>query len=134
MTTHKYRVLVFGKAGCPKCHVLNQRLDSLLKKDEWQSFEKIYCDVESEEGLVSFCKAECINPQRIPAFLITKFDDQEGKYIPIPNPTMGEQDKVCKDSKLFTYLGVQTDYTDRGRGVISPKMIKSILREAMNTA
>ena len=133
MNQKPFRVLVFGKAGCDKCKVLNQRLDSLLKKEEWNAFEKIYCDVESEEGLVSFCKAECINPQRIPAFMVTEYDKESGKYRPIPNPTMGKEDKVCKDSKLFTHLGIQTDYTDRGRGVISPKMIKSVLSEAQQS-
>ncbi|MFO7821103.1 MAG: hypothetical protein R6V56_03465 [Lentisphaeria bacterium] len=131
---NKFRVLVFGKAGCPKCKVLNQRLDSLLKKDEWKNFEKVYCDVESEEGMVSFCKSECVNPQRIPAFLITKLNSETGKFTPLPNPTMGKEDKVCKDSKLFTYLGIQTDYTDRGRGVISPKMIKSVFTQALEQA
>ncbi len=127
----KFRVLVFGKAGCVKCKVLNQRLDSLLQKKEWKEFEKIYCDVESEEGLVSFCKSECINPQRIPAFMITQFDAESGQFVPLPNTTMGKEDKVCKDSKLFTYLGLQTDYTDVGKGIISPKMIKSVFNEAL---
>ena len=130
----KFRVLVFGKAGCQKCKVLNQRLDNLLGKDEWKAFEKVYCDVESEEGLISFCKAECINPQRIPGFMITKYDKETGKYAPLPNPGMGTDDKVCKDSKLYTYLGLQTDYTDTGKGVISPKMIKAVLNEALQEA
>ena len=52
-----YRVEVFGKAGCDKCAVLNQRLDKLLGEETWQSFEKVYRDVLTEDGLVEFSEA-----------------------------------------------------------------------------
>ena len=65
----KYQIRVFGKQGCDKCHTLNQRLDKLLAKEEYGAFEKLYCDVETIDGLVAFAEAECINPARIPAML-----------------------------------------------------------------
>ena len=74
----KYRVVVFGKSGCPKCKVLNQRLDTLLDKPEWEQFEKVYHSLDTEDGLVSFCKAECINPQRIPAFYVAERRESGG--------------------------------------------------------
>ena len=125
-----FRVIVFGKAGCRKCKVLNSRLDSLLKKENWQDFGKRYVDVETEDGLVEFCKTECINPQRIPALVVEKRSDDTDGYRPVPNPRPGAPDEVCGDSKLYTILGLQTDYTDRGRGVLTPKMIRSVLTEA----
>jgi len=124
----KFIIKVFGKPGCDKCKVLNRRLDSLLGKDEWQDFSKIYCDVETEEGLVEFCNVECINPQRIPAMVVASSGDEEGHAL-MENPRKGEVDQVCKDSKLYTYLGLQTDYTTGG-GVLTPKMLKSVLDEA----
>ena len=127
----KYRVHVFGKKGCEKCTVLNQRLDKMLVKDEWEAFEKHYNDVETESGLVAFAEAECINPQRIPAMMIMQQNDETGEYEPVANPTPGAADPVFKKSKLYQYLGVQTDYTDVGRGVISPKMIKKCFQEAV---
>ena len=37
----KYQIKVFGKDGCDKCHVLNQRIDQLLSKgDDWSDFDK----------------------------------------------------------------------------------------------
>lgn len=125
----KYRVHVFGKQGCPKCTVLNQRLDKVLAKDEWDGFEKHYSDVETEAGMVAFAEAECINPQRIPAMMVMQFDEETGEYEPVPNPAPGKADAVFKKSKLYQYLGVQTDYTDGG--VISPKMITTCLEEAV---
>jgi len=125
----KYQIRVFGKQGCDKCHTLNQRLDKLLAKESFNSFEKLYCDVETIDGLVAFAEAECINPSRIPALLVTAWDDEAGEYIPVATAQPGAADPVCKKAKLYQYLGLQTDYSDVGKGVISPKMIQSILDE-----
>jgi len=126
----KFRVQVFGKSGCDKCAILNQRLDKLLAKDEWSAFEKFYTDVESEEGLIAFAEAECINPQRIPAMLLSRENEESGDFEPIPNSTIEQTDSICGKSKLYQHLGLQTDYSDTGRGVISPKMITACLAEA----
>jgi glutaredoxin len=126
----KYKITVYGKTGCDKCKVLNQRLDNLLEKDEWQDFEKSYLNIETEEGIVSFCKAECINPQRIPAFVVEEQHPEKQRYVPLRNPRPGQSDEVCKKTRLHHIMGLQTDYSDQGRGVISPKMIKRVLEEA----
>ena len=49
----------------------------------------------------------------------------------LPNPAAGSLDKLCGDSKLHQYLGLQTDYTEEGKGIITPKMIESILESAL---
>ncbi|WP_372808711.1 hypothetical protein [Pontiella sp.] len=126
----KYQIRVFGKEGCDKCHTLNQRLDKLLTKDEYADFNKLYCDVETAEGLVAFSEAECINPSRIPALLITKWDEEAGEYKPVGTKAPGAKDAVCKKSRLYQYVGLQTDYSEVGKGVISPKMIQAVLAEA----
>ena len=72
MTSASYRVLVFGKEGCDKCGLLNQRLDKILADEEFAGFEKVYHDLGTVEGLLAFCRAECINPQRIPAMLVAR--------------------------------------------------------------
>ncbi|NCC51243.1 MAG: hypothetical protein EOM20_08515 [Spartobacteria bacterium] len=125
----KYQVMVFGKSGCPKCKVLNQRLDKCLEQPGWEDFEKNYLNLETEEGLVHFCKVECINPQRIPAFFVAK-KTEEGAYKPVMAPQPGQTDPVCKKSRLHHVVGLQTDYSDAGRGVISPRMIESVLKDA----
>jgi len=125
-----FRVLVFGKVGCTKCTMLKKRLHTLLDKGEWQDFEQGYRDVETPDGLVDFCRAECINPNRIPALVVTRKDETTGQYRKLRNPSPGKPDKVCKTSKLYTYLGLQTDYGDVGRGTITPKMLTSVLAEA----
>jgi len=128
----KYQIRVFGKEGCDKCHTLNQRLDKLLAKDDYCDFEKLYCDVETIEGLVAFSEAECINPSRIPAMLITEWEEAEKEYIPVGNRQPGEEDKVCQKSRLYQYLGLQTDYSEIGKGLITPKMIRAILAETQD--
>lgn len=125
----KYQIQVFGKKGCDKCHTLNQRLDKLLAKDGYTAFEKLYCDVETIDGLVAFSEAECINPSRIPAMLVTKWNEEQGEYEPLSVTEPGAADPVCRKSRLYQYLGLQTDYSNTGKGVISPKMIQSILAE-----
>ena len=130
MMVNDYRILVFGKAGCDKCKMLNRRIDSLLAKDDWQDFEKAYCDLDSEPGLVSFCRAECINPSRIPAFQVMKRQKDTGEYLPLLNRCPGQTDETCKNSKLYTFLGLQSDYSAVGRGIISPKMIMAVMAEA----
>ena len=125
----KYQIQVFGKEGCDKCRTLNQRLDKLLEKSGYTAFEKIYCDLETIDGLVAFSEAECINPSRIPALLITAWNEAEGDYEPVAIPVPGTDDPVCGQAKLYHYLGLQTDYSETGKGVISPKMIQTVLDE-----
>ncbi len=86
--------------------------------------------METEEGLIAFAEAECINPQQIPALLVTRRDEDSGHYDPLSNPSPGEFDEVCKKSKLYQYLGLRTDYSGVGRGVISPKMLTTVFNEA----
>ena len=124
-----YQIKVFGKQGCDKCHTLNQRLDKLLKQEAYSSFDKLYCDVESIEGLVAFAEAECINPARIPAMLVTVWDEESKAYVPVSTQQPGAVDTVCKKAKLYQYLGLQTDYSSVGKGLITPKMIESVLAE-----
>ena len=124
----EYQVWVFGKQGCPKCKTLNKRVDALLAKKEWQGFEKVYWDVETEEGLVTFSKTECLNPQRIPGMVVAR-RTADGRYQPLLNPEPEKVDKVCKGARLYTYLGLQTDYTDKG--VITPRMVETVLAEAV---
>ena len=126
-----YRVLVFGKTGCAKCKALNKRLDTLLAQEEWQNVEKRYCDVETVDGLVAFCQAECINPNRVPALLITKRDPETGHYELMRNPHPGQRDDTCLDAKLYTYIGLQTDYSDVGKGLIRPQMLAAVFQEAL---
>ena len=125
----KKRIVVYGKTGCDKCKILNQRIDKLLTQPEWAGFEKQYVDVETEEGIVTFCEAECVNPQRIPAMVVMQ-PDASGEYQLVPNRTPGQADAVCGKSRLYQYLGLQTDYSAAGQGVITPKMITTILEEA----
>jgi len=124
-----YQISVFGKKGCDKCAVLKDRISKMLEKEELKDFSMKYWDVETEEGMVMFCQTECLNPQRIPAMLVMK-ENGSGDYEPIPNPKMGTKDEVCGKSRLYQYLGIQTDYSDEGKGVITPRMIKSVLDEA----
>ena len=62
--------------------------------------------------------------------VVMKKDPESGEYQTLPNPAPGEPDEVCKTSRLYTYLGLQTDYGKIGRGVISPKMVTAVLQQA----
>jgi len=124
-----YKIKVFGKEGCAKCKTLNQRLDKLLEEKEWSDFEKEYCDVETVDGLVAFASAECINPQRIPAMLVTRRQEETERYVPVLSRDPQPRCEVCGKSKLYQYVGLQTDYSDEGKGIISPKMITTVLEE-----
>ena len=125
----QYEIRIFGKDGCDKCDTLKGRIERMLKQDEWRDFDWSYFNVETEDGLVEFCEAECVNPQRIPALLVGA-RDENGAFCPIPVQKPAASDDVCGKSRLFQYLGLQTDYTAAGKGVLSPKMIKSVLEEA----
>lgn len=130
--TSTYQINVFGKAGCDKCHTLNQRLEKLLKKDEYAAFSKKYYDIETIDGLVAFSEAECINPSRIPAMLVTQWNTESKEYEPVSTKSPGAKDLLCNKAKLYQYLGLQTDYSSTGKGIISPKMIQSVLNETQS--
>ena len=102
----------------------------ILADEEFAGFEKVYHDLGTVEGLVAFSRGECINPQRIPAMLVAR--PGEGRDTPIPNPSPGKADDVCSTSRLYSYMGLQTDYAGKGGGAITPKMIQSILRQCAN--
>ncbi len=125
-----YQIHVFGKPACDKCHTLNGRLDDLLQEADWADFEKVYHDLETENGLVEFCEAECLNPQRVPGFYISKADSITGEHKPLPNPSPGAPDAPGGSSALYTWVGLQTDYTPAGRGILTPRLIEAVLRQA----
>lgn len=127
-------VHVFGKKSCAKCTMLNKRLDEILKKEPWAgSFIKVYNDLETEDGLLNFCLAQCLNPNRVPAMVVAQIK-KDGSADFLPNPSPNEPDPVCKKSRLYTCLGLQTDYSEEGKGIITPQMIQSILDIAMDVA
>ena len=116
-----HRVTVFGKSGCDKCKVLQKRLDDLLATPEWADFEKVYCDVETEEGLVA-------------AMVVARREGEAGPFVPVPPPAEDARDPAASRSLLWHCLGLQTDYSDAGRGVISPRTIEYVLRAARECA
>jgi hypothetical protein len=126
----KYRVQVFGKLGCNKCKALNRRVEKLLSSAEWADFDNVYTKLDTIDGLVEFCSAECINPSRIPAVMILKEDPESKEFRRIPESHPENWDKVFGKSRLYSYLGLQTDYSLSGRGVLTPKMLKALMEEA----
>jgi hypothetical protein len=100
----------------------------MLATAEWSDFVKEYQNLSTEDGLVAFSQAECINPQRIPAVVVAQHDPVRNRYVPIANPTPGRPDPVCQSTKLYSLLGVQTDYSD-GKGVLTPEMLASLMTE-----
>jgi hypothetical protein len=131
MIPKPYRIEVYGKPGCEKCSLLKKRLDGLLKTKEWQAFEKIYYNVESIDGLVAFTQVECLNPSRIPGFVITKWNNQIQGYEYIPQNAQDIEDNF-KRTLLHMWLGLQTDYSEIGKGTLPPKLIEDMLQRAKN--
>lgn len=122
-----FQIHVFGKQGCDKCKALNRRLDKLLSKENWNAFEKIYHDLGTIEGLVHFCHAEGINPQRIPAMTIAR-QVEDDRYEPMANPRPPAPDQT---RRLHNMLGLQTDYSAAGKGLLPPSEIESVLSDAL---
>ncbi len=120
------RIHVFGKENCEKCKILNRRIDRLVKK-KGELFNKVYHDVETVEGLVRFAQTECMNPQRIPGFLFGIWDSEQKQEYMIPQ----DSDANLSDcSILANYLGMQTDYSGPGKGVIPPEQIEYLFDKA----
>jgi len=115
-------VKVFGKPGCSKCTAALSRLHKLIESsDKYREFVVTYMNIRREEGLVALCRAEVINPQRIPAVVL--YTDSK-----CPLRYSGKLDfpQDAGDIQLKDLLGVQTDY-DRGNGVIPVPALKTLL-------
>ena len=117
---------VFGKQGCKKCEMLKRRLSALLEKPEYAGIEMRYHDVLSLDGIVDFCKADCLNPNRIPALLMSVERDGKERYL--PGPLHGRE--CYEESAVCGHLGMQTDYNNGG-GVIPPAAIQDVLERAL---
>ena len=126
----KFQIEVFGKPGCEKCTLLNKRLDQLLQDPEWEEFSKTYQNVETVDGLVAFAQTECMNPSRIPGFVVKAWNPRKERYTYLPQTLIDPIKPAAQRNLLSLYLGLETDYTDVGKGVLAPKLIKSILRAA----
>ena len=125
--TKQYRIKVYGKRGCNKCAILKSRLAKLLENEKWQDFEMMNYDILTEDGLVSFVKEEVLNPQRIPSFLIQK-RNENGDFENMIN-TEWKTNK--KEAEPFKFIGIETDYSSKGNGVITPKQIDTVLECAV---
>lgn len=111
---------IFGKTGCAKCAILQRRVDSLLQESPYKEhFTKEYHNVLTEEGLIVFCRAQCINPNKIPAMLVS---DESG-YLD------GGQSPAAPYT--YQYLGIQTDYSTKGKGLLPPELVREILDKAL---
>ena len=130
----RYRIHVFGKPGCEKCALLNKRIDGLLQEEGWQEFEKIYHDVDTVEGLVAFAQAECLNPSRIPSFLIAEKDPDTGRWRYLPRLFRDDQIALLGRTVLYTYQGLETDYSSAGKGLIPPNLIEQTMQLALQRA
>jgi hypothetical protein len=116
----KIKIHVFGKPDCPKCNMLNERIDGLLKRDEYSQFEKVYHDCMTEDGLVAFCLAQQLNPSKIPAFVLGNDDG----YI----EKIESDEVVLPPYKIFSKYGLQTDWRSDGlKGNIPLQLIKDEL-------
>jgi len=122
----RFQVAVFGKQGCEKCEALKKRLTGILQGKTYEKFEFFYCDIGTVDGLVRFCWCEILNPQRIPSFMI--FHKNPGQDRDNPSPVVCMR-KVSAEEEIETFLALETDYSTTG--VISPKMIKDTLDQAL---
>lgn len=121
---------VFGKEGCSKCAALKRRLERLLTKPEYSMIKMEYHDVMTLDGIVDFCKAECLNPNRIPALLMAS----ESGYVRQPAWAESMFDSstpyfAFDPAATYPYVGVQTNYD--GNGVITEQTIQGILDTAI---
>ena len=80
--------------------------------------------------MLAFCRTECVNPQHIPAMVVLRRTEESGDYELVPNPRPGKKDKLCKRSRLYQYQGLRTDYSAEGKGLLTPRMIASVLSAA----
>ena len=122
---------VFGKEGCTKCAAMKRRVLKLMEKPEFAKCRMEYHDVLTEDGLVAFCKAMCLNPNRIPALLVSDDDGRyvvrRGTWLDTPDAMRPERYKFATGA-TYPLLGVQTDY-DEGGGLVRPETIERLMSE-----
>lgn len=123
-----YLIEIFGKPDCPKCSSLKRRLAKVLEKEEYSNFAWAYHCLGSEEGLVRFCQMECLSPNQIPAFIVSSWDEEIQRWVPIPN-MHDEQVRIENPSIPYVYMGLMTDYS--ASGVITQKQIESVLNDVL---
>lgn len=126
----KYFVNVFGKQGCAKCDLMKKRLAVLLERPEYRLFELRYYDIRTDPGIVAFCNADCVNPNRIPALLISGVRNGTDAYLQDPRQFEDITDAAFESGTTYQHIGLQTDY-DNGGGVVTPAMLQGVLDKAL---
>ena len=75
--------------------------------------------VNRPDGLVSFCRAEQLNPSRIPAVIV----EEDGKPLRENTHTLKD---MFGDQALFNIVGVQTNY-ETGNSTIHKETIEHLV-------
>ena len=91
-------------------------------------FDKEYFDLDTVDGLVAFCQAECLNPHKIPALVVTRHDHATNAYVPLS--ASGATEAAVDGTRLGPVLGLQPDYAGPSRGTLTPAMITAVFQEA----
>lgn len=105
------KLIVYGKTGCQKCEILQRRLEKMGLSFELRK-------VDTLTGLILFCRAEQLNPSRIPAVLV----EEDGKPLVDDSGKTAELLGTCA---LPSIAGMQTDYENGG--VLRPADIQTLV-------
>ena len=101
----------------------------MLAKDEYSEFSLEYFDISTEDGLLDFVKRESLNPQRIPSFVVERFDNEHQRYVALEN---SESRDLRLRVRPWRYLGLETDYSEKGKGIIRPQALHETLQRALS--
>lgn len=109
-----FQIHVFGKPGCSHCAALKKNLAEVIEEFPQEPIELVYEDLSTEDALFNLCKAQVINPARIPAVMCYTKDDT-GLH------QLENQDGYEKTGMISIpggatcgYMGIQTDYSTGG--------------------
>lgn len=80
---------------------------------------------------MAFAQRECLNPQRIPSFIVEKKVAGSDTFEAIHNP---EHSHTTTGLRPLRFIGIQTDYSEAGKGIIPPAAVIEILKQAREAA
>ena len=124
----------FSSHTSAKFRIVETRIERLLSENPpWMGLFDVHReDLRTVNGLAEFCNVGCLDFEHTPAVIIYRYDHTAERYTLI-RPEDPLDENASRDSNwLHCCLGVQTVYNRKTGGILTPRLLRTLLQKAVD--